>query len=296
MIETVNLTQIIEDVAVELLRISATTLPKDMLNVLESFKDQVTDESALLQLTNIVSDIKLAKQISKPMCQDTGIIAFNLKIGDEFPIKSELKNILKAATRRATKEVPLRPNTVDFFEGNPGDNVDIRGHLPYFYIDVVPGNDLKITATTKGGGSSNVAKLGMLRPGVGLEGALKFVIDTIAEAGPKGCPPYRVGIGIGGGEDIAMTLAKKAIFKPIGSRNKDDRVAKLEKAVLEAANKLPIGPMGVGSGKTVVDVNIELASRHPASLPVGVVLSCWALRHASAKISPDGDVEYVDYF
>ena len=78
-------------------------------------------------------------------------------------------------------------------------------------------------------------------------------------------------------------------------KDTDPKVAKLEEAVLEAANTLPIGPMGVGDGKTVIDVNIELASRHPASLPVGVVLSCWALRHGSAIISKDGNVTYKDY-
>ena len=294
MSELINLNQVIEDTAVDLLRISATRLPVDVVHAMKKFKDDDINESALLQLNNILDDIEIARNESKPMCQDTGIISYKLEIGDDFPIKSELKRILRAAAVRATHEVPLRPNTVDFFEGNPGDNSDIRGHVPYFYIDMVPGDKLKILATTKGGGSSNVAKLGMLKPGVGLKGAMKFVIDTIAEAGPQGCPPYRVGVGIGGGEDICMTLAKKAIFKPIGARHSDPKVAKLEETLIEAANALPIGPMGVGDGKTVMDVNIELAGRHPASLPVGVVLSCWALRYGGAIISPDGSVEFLE--
>ncbi len=289
-----DLEKIIEDTAVELLRISATRLPVDVVKSLQKIKERAYGESAILQLDNIITDIELARQESKPMCQDTGIIAFKLEVGDDFPIKSKLKEILVNATRRATKEIPLRPNTVDFFEGNPKDNVDIRGHIPYFYIDLVPGDKLKILATTKGGGSSNVAKLGMLKPGVGLEGAMKFVIDAIAEAGPQGCPPYRVGVGIGGGEDICMTLAKKAIFKPIGQRHPDPRVAKLEEALIEAANRLPIGAMGVSGSDTVIDVNIELASRHPASLPVGVVMSCWALRYGLAEIDKNGHVEIFE--
>ena len=290
-----ELSKIIEDTAVELLRRSVTTLPSDVYESLNKLKEQTTDEKAKLQIDNIVTDATLAREKSLPMCQDTGIVSFILEVGDEFPLKSELKEILVKATRRATKEVPLRPNTVDFFEGNPGDNVDVRGKIPFFYIDLVPGNQLKITAMNKGGGSSNVAKLGMLKPGVGLKGALKFVLDAIAEAGPYGCPPYRVGVGIGGGEDIAMILAKKALLRPIGKRHEDPRVAKLEEALIKAANELKIGPMGVGAGDTVIDVNINLASRHPASLPVGVVFSCWALRHASAIISPDGNVEYREY-
>lgn len=294
MMETINLNKIIEDTAVDLLRISATRLPVDVVETMRRFKGENISESAELQLSNILEDVELARDESKPMCQDTGIIAFKLEVGDYFPLKSELKDIFRAAAVRATTEIPLRPNTVDFFEGNPGDNSDIRGVVPYFYLDMVPGNQLKILATTKGGGSSNIAQLGMLKPGLGIEGALKFVIDVIADAGPQGCPPYRVGVGIGGGEDICMTIAKKAIFKPIGERNSDPKVAKLEEALIEAGNKLPIGPMGVGDGKTILDVNIALAGRHPASLPVGVVMSCWALRYGGATISSDGSVEFMD--
>ncbi len=295
MMQTATLETIIEDTAVELLRRAATSLPKDVFAALEEIKKEAPTESALLQIENIVTDARIARESSRPMCQDTGIVSFILSVGDNFPLKSKLKDILREATRRATKEVPLRPNTVDFFKGNSGDNVDPRGYIPFFYIDLVPGDEIKITAMTKGGGSSNIAKLGMLKPGVGLEGVLKFAIDAVAEAGPKGCPPYRVGIGIGGGEDICMMLAKKALLRPVGKRHDDPEIAKLEEATMEAMNRLPIGPMGVGSGKTVIDVNINLASRHPASLPVGVVFSCWALRHASASISKDGNVKYMEY-
>lgn len=291
-----ELEQVIENTAVELLRISATHLPYDVFKALQEVKEKTDHEGATLQLDNILTDATIAKEKSKPMCQDTGIVSFVLKVGDDFPLKSKIKDILRAATRRATKEVPLRPNTVDLFDGNPGDNVGLRGHVPFFYIDMIPGSDLKITAMTKGGGSSNIAQLGMLKPGVGLEGALKFAVDVVADAGAAGCPPYRVGIGIGGGEDMCMNFAKKALLRPIGKRHEDERIAKLEEAVYEACNKLPIGPMGVGDGETVIDVNINLAARHPASLPVGIVISCWALRHGSAKIGADGSVEYVEYF
>lgn len=293
--EQINFNKTIEDVGVELLRISATNLPRDVYNSMKKIKETTNHDGALYQITNIIKDATIARDQSRPMCQDTGIISFILKIGDDFPIKSGLKDILIEATKRATTEVPLRPNTVDLLDGNSGNNIGQRGQIPFFYIDVVPGDKLKITTMTKGGGSSNIAKLGMLKPGLGLKGVLKFAIDTVADAGPKGCPPYRVGIGIGGGEDICMNLAKKALLQPVGNRNKDERIAKLEDAVLKACNILPIGPMGVGAGDTVFDVNINMAARHPASLPVGIVMSCWALRHSTATITANGDVEYTEY-
>ncbi|MHA2503386.1 MAG: fumarate hydratase [Candidatus Kariarchaeaceae archaeon] len=294
--DTSGIKTTIKETAIALLRLSATSLPHDVQQSMQEIKQEVLNhEGALLQISNILDDVELARETSAPMCQDTGIVSFILSVGDQFPLKSELKEILREATGEATKLVPLRPNTVDFFEGNPGNNIDPRGHIPYFYMDLVSGDKLKITAMTKGGGSSNIAKLGMLKPGLGLKGAMQFVIDALAEAGPAGCPPYRIGVGIGGGEDICMNLAKKALLRPLGERHADERVANLENSLMEACNVLPIGPMGVGAGQTVMDVNINLASRHPASLPVGVVFSCWALRHASAIISPDSSVEFVDY-
>ncbi|MCY3414368.1 MAG: fumarate hydratase [Candidatus Heimdallarchaeota archaeon] len=291
-----SLEKIIEDAGVELLRRSATKLPKDVLDAMIAIKEQnLNNESALLQMTNIIDDAKIAAEGSLPMCQDTGIANFVIEIGDDFPIKSKLKELLIESTKRATKEIPLRPNTIDMFDGNTKNNVDPRGNVPIMYITMVPGSDLKLTAMNKGGGSSNIAQLGMLKPGLGLEGALKFAIDAVAAAGAQGCPPYRVGIGIGAGEDAVMNLAKKALLRPVGKRSEDARVARLEEEMYKMCNELPIGPMGVTGEGTVIDVGIELAARHPASLPVGVVFSCWALRHATATISKDGNVTYEEH-
>ena len=112
----------------------------------------------------------------------------------------------------------------------------------------------------------------------------------MAKAGSLGCPPYFVGVGVGGGEDSCMILAKKAILKPFKVRNPDPKVAEMEKELLEKINELDIGVMGLGEGPSALDLHIEMAARHPASLPVGVVISCWALRYAKATISSDGKV------
>jgi fumarate hydratase subunit alpha len=99
-----------------------------------------------------------------------------------------------------------------------------------------------------------------------------------------------VGVGIGGGEDLCLTLAKKALLKPFKSRNENPAVAGIEEELIEKINQLGIGAMGLGEGPTALDVHIEIAARHPASLPVGVVISCWALRHAKAMITGEGEV------
>lgn len=285
-----TLEKIVEDTAVELLRIAATELPVEYVEEIKAGLEGTDGSVGRAQLKNILEDVDLARDGSKPMCQDTGIVAFMVKVGDDFPLRSRLKEILVDATRRATEEVPLRPNAVDMFKGNTRDNVGLNGHVPIIYIDMVPGGDLEIIAMPKGGGSTNIAAHGMLKPGLGWKGIKQFVIEALANAGSLGCPPYFVGVGIGGGEDLCMILAKKALLKPFKSRNENPDVAAIEDELLEKVNQLGIGAMGLGEGPTALDLHIEMAARHPASLPVGVVISCWALRHSRAVITGEGEV------
>lgn len=285
-----ELEKLVENTAVELLRIAATELPVEYVEEIKKGLEETDGTVGRAQLGNILEDIDLAREGSKPMCQDTGIVAFMVKVGDNFPLRSRLKEILVDATRRATEEVPLRPNAVDMFKGNTRDNVGLNGYVPMMFIDLVPGSDLEIIAMPKGGGSTNIAAHRMLKPGLGWKGIKQFVIEALAEAGSLGCPPYFVGVGIGGGEDLCMTLAKKALLKPFKSRNENPDVAAIEDELLDKVNQLGIGAMGLGEGPTALDLHIELAARHPASLPVGVVISCWALRHARAVITGEGEV------
>lgn len=283
--------KIVEDTAVELLRIAATELPVEYVEEMDRLMRETDGSVGKSQMTNILDNVKIAREGSKPMCQDTGIVAFMAKVGDGFPLRSRLKDVLVEATKRATKEVPLRPNAVDMFKGNTGNNVGLNGHVPLIYIDMVPGDGLELVAMPKGGGSSNVAAHRMLKPGLGLKGVKQFVVEAVAQAGSLGCPPYFVGVGIGGGEDACMKLAKNALFRPFKMRSPDHRVAEIEEELLVKLNELGIGVMGLGEGPSVLDVHVEMAARHPASLPVGVVISCWALRHAKATISAAGKVE-----
>ena len=283
--------KIVEDTAVELLRIAVTELPIEYVEVLGEAMEETEGAVGKAQLTNILENVDIARENSKPMCQDTGIVAFMVKVGDGFPLRSEVKEILVKATRRATEEVPLRPNAVDMFKGNTRDNVGLNGHVPIIYFDLVEGDDLELIAMPKGGGSTNIAAHRMLKPGLGMKGVKQFVIEALSNAGSLGCPPYFVGVGIGGGEDLCMKLAKEALLKPFRVRSEDPKVAAIESELLEKINELGIGAMGLGEGPTALDLHVEMAARHPASLPVGVAISCWALRHARAVISSDGEVE-----
>lgn len=284
----VKLEKIVEDTAVELLRRAANELPDEYVKALAEANEKIQGEVGKSQLRNILEDVELAKKRSEPMCQDTGVVAFVVRLGDGFPIRSGLREILERATRRATREIPLRPNAVDMFKGNTGDNVG--AYVPILYLELAKGDDLELTAMPKGGGSSNVAAHAMVTPGLGLKGVKQFVIESVAKAGSLGCPPYFVGVGIGGGEDYCMYLAKRALLKPFRVRHPDPKVAAVEEELLTKVNELGIGVMGLGEGVTALDLHIEVAARHPASLPVGIVFSCWACRHATATITGGGKV------
>lgn len=79
-------------------------------------------------------------------------------------------------------------------------------------------------------------------------------------------------------------LAKKALLRPIKARNPQVKYALLEEELLREINELEIGAQGLGGMATCLGVNIEHFPTHIAGLPVGVNISCYALRQASAVI------------
>jgi fumarate hydratase subunit alpha len=286
--------KIVETVAFNILKQAVIYLPEDVKQALEKAYAEETSETGKTQLKAILDNIELAEKYQAPVCQDTGTIIFYVKAGAEAEGLDKIEEALVNATRRATKEVPLRPNAVDPFAGkNSGDNTG--RNIPYMNWEIVAGKDVELTVMTKGGGSENVCIGGMLVPGEGIKGLKKFVIDAVIKAGAKPCPPNILGIAIGGGADISMKLAKKALMKSLNESNSDPEIAKLEKEIFEAANMTGIGPMGLGGKTTVLGVHIDYAHRHPASFPAAVAFNCWAARRASARIHPDGTVEYLTH-
>lgn len=274
---------------IELIKKAETELPIDVVNALEKAL-KIEEGIAKTQIEAILTNIDLAKKTKRPMCQDTGIQTFFVKIGVDFPQINKLREIITDGVKMATNVIPLRPNTVDPFSGeNHKDNTGDQ--IPYVTWEFIDGGDVFITAFPKGGGSENMSKLGMLKPGVGIEGAKDFIVEEMIKAAGNPCPPTVVGIGIGGGADLSLKLGKKALLRPVGERNKNKEIAAMEEELIKRINESGIGPMGLGGKTTVLDVHIEKAHRHPASLPVGIAVQCWADRRAQMVIHPDGSWE-----
>ena len=287
-------TKIVEKVAFNILKQAVIYLPEDVKRALKRAYAEETSETGKTQLKAILDNIELAEKYQAPVCQDTGTIIFYVKAGSEVKNLDNVEEALVNATKRATKEVPLRPNAVDpFTQKNSGDNTG--RYVPYLHWEIVPGDELELTVMPKGGGSENVCLTGMLVPGEGVNGLKKFVIDAVVKAGAKPCPPNILGVAIGGGTDIAMKLAKKVLLKPLDEHNLDPEIEIIEKEILEAVNMTGIGPMGLGGKTTVLGVHVDYAYRHPASFPAAVAFNCWAARKASARINADGTVEYLTH-
>ena len=285
--------QVIHDTTYRLLAKAATELPKDVKEALEAATKRETNETAKTQLSAILTNLDIAKT-GVPMCQDTGIIIFYVKVGNKFPYIGEIKNALTKATEKATAEVPLRPNAVNpIVGGNTGNNTGVR--IPWINWDIVEGDSLEVIVFPKGGGSENVSIVGMLKPGVGLKGVKKLVVDNAISYMGAACAPNIIGVGIGGGADIAIKIAKEQLLRPLNDKHPEPEVAKIEEELMEAINTSGIGAMGLGGDTTVLGVKVGYAMRHPASLPVGVAVQCWAARHSKAIISKDLKVTYVTH-
>lgn len=279
----------IRDAVFLLIKKAVTELPDDVVAALEKAFEEETNEVARLQLKTMLRNVELAKTLQRPICQDTGTLIFFVEVGYDFPFKKDVNPSIVKAVKRATKEIPLRSNTVNPFTGkNSGTN--IGRHIPWVEWCFVEGDMCKITVLPKGGGSENGSALKMFNPTVSMEEVKRFIVNHVVNMGGRVCPPTVVGIGFGGGADIALKLAKKAVLRSVGERNKNKTVAEFEVELVERLNKTGVGPMGLGGKTTVLDVHVDFAERHPASFPVGIVMQCWVDRRASMILARDGEV------
>ena len=253
-------------------------LPSDVEQALQDGLKREESPFGQYCLEQILSNCRMARENSQAMCQDTGIAVIYLEVGQDVHItEGSLYDAVNEGVRQGYADGYLRKSVVSeplFERNNTGDNTPAVIHT-----EIVPGDALRIMVVPKGAGSENMGAVKMLKPADGLEGAKKFILDTVRNAGGNPCPPIVVGIGVGGTMEKAPMLAKKALTREIGSRNTDERYAELEAELLEEINKTGIGPQGLGGRVTALAVHIEKFPTHIAMLPVAVNINCHAARH-----------------
>jgi L(+)-tartrate dehydratase alpha subunit len=267
--------------------IVSVRLPDDVLEHLVRASKVEEHGFAGLVYEAMFRNLEVSSRRRVPLCQDTGVLEFFIRVGDSFPYTVDLLDAVPEAVARATEAGFLRPNVVDPVSGvNTGDNVG--PNLPWVDLGVVRGvNHADVFLYLAGGGSSRPGSARVLDPAQGLEGVVRYVLETVSEYGPPACPPLVVGVGIGPTAEIAALLSKRALLRPLGSRSPNPKIASLEEELERAINALGIGPQGLGGKVTALAVHVEYSGRHPATLAVGVSTSCWAMRRGHLRIEKD---------
>ena len=273
-----EITKVVKELCIE----SNYYLSKDVKDALQKAKENETWELAENILDKIILNSNIAKNEDRPICQDTGMACVFMEIGqDVHIIGGLLEDAINEGVRQGYDEGFLRKSVVK----DPLDRVNTNDNTPaIIYYDIVQGDKIKITVSPKGFGSENMSRIKMLKPSDGLKGVKDFIIETVMLAGPNPCPPIVIGVGIGGTFDKAAYLAKKALIRPLDKRNSKEFYSNLEEELLEAINKLGIGPQGFGGKTTALGVNIETYPTHIAGLPVAVNINCHVTRHKEREI------------
>jgi len=263
-----------------LVRDANFSLRKDVLRLLKRAYIEENNKRAKNALGLILDNARIAKKEKLAICQDTGLPIVFIEIGRGIKISSRVIATIKKSIESGYKKNYLRASGVEPLNRGRPSYKGIISHIEF--SDRIKG--LRITVLPKGFGSENKSQLKMFNPTAGLEEIEGFILDSVKKAGPDACPPFVVGVGIGGTSDVALLLAKKALLEKLDGPNPDRFLNRWQSKLLKKINSLKIGPMGLGGKVTCLAVKMKKIPTHIAGLPVGVNISCHALRSASLHI------------
>jgi fumarate hydratase subunit alpha len=264
-------------------------LPEDVLNALEKAVQKESHPQAAKILKQLIENARIASEEKIPLCQDTGLAVVFAEQGAEVAIKLgdgedevTLSDAINAGVKAAYEKGFLRKSVV----ADPLNNrVNIGTNTPaVIHYNIVPGDRLKLTIMVKGGGCENKSQFRMFRPTAERSEVIDWIVNVVKKAGADACPPFIVGIGIGGDFELSCLLSKEALLRDLGHRNNDEYYAQLETDILSRINALGLGPQGLGGDTTALAVSVETAPCHIASLPVAINIECHSHRHKTAII------------
>lgn len=261
-------------------------LEDDIKNSLFKAEKEETSEVGKSVLNQLHQNLDIAESEMIPICQDTGMAVVFLDIGQDVHfVGGDLTDAVNRGVREGYEEGYLRKSVVE----DPVERVNTKDNTPaIIHMNIVPGDKVKITVSPKGFGSENMSRIFMLKPADGLDGIKKAIIETVREAGPNACPPFIVGVGIGGDFEKSAILAKRALTRGLDEESaspyRKPYLDELEKELLEEINKIGLGPAGLGGRKTVLGINIETYPTHIAGMPLAINMCCHVNRHKTREI------------
>jgi len=255
----------------ELSRRANFFLRQDVLAALRKAYAVEKNKRAKKILKAILDNAAYAKKENLAICQDTGLALVFAEVGQEAMISGDFIAAINKGVEDGYRRYCLRNSIVKdpLSRGKSGFSPCI------IHADIVRGNRIKLTLLPKGFGCENKSQLKMFKPTASMQEIKEFIIGAVKNAGPDACPPYVVGVGIGGTADYSGILAKKALLRKISGKS-----SPIEQDLLRQINKLKVGPMGLGGLNTVLAVHLQTSPTHIAGLPVSVNISCHALRSA----------------
>lgn len=277
-IQVEQITQAVRDMCIGANRI----LPADVKAKLDQARETEREGLGKEILGDVIRNYRLAEELDIPVCQDTGVAVVFLEIGQDVHIVGgDLEEAVNAGVAQGYTQGLLRCSVV----ADPLRRINTDDNTPaVIHTRIVPGDRLSITVAPKGAGSENMSAIKMLTPAAKREGVVEFILSVIQQAGSNPCPPMIVGVGIGGNFELCAELAKRALCRPTDRPNPDPFYRTLEEELLEAANRLDIGPQGFGGINTALAVNVEAGPAHIASLPVAVNIGCHVTRHQTTVL------------
>ena len=261
-------------------------LEDDIKNSLFKAEKEETSEVGKSVLNQLHQNLDIAESEMIPICQDTGMAVVFLDIGQDVHfVGGDLTDAVNRGVREGYEEGYLRKSVVE----DPVERVNTKDNTPaIIHMNIVSGDKVKITVSPKGFGSENMSRIFMLKPADGLDGIKKAIIETVREAGPNACPPFIVGVGIGGDFEKSAILAKRALTRGLDEESaspyRKPYLDELENELLEEINKIGLGPAGLGGRKTALGINIETYPTHIAGMPLAINMCCHVNRHKTREI------------
>ncbi len=260
---------------------ASTRLPEDVVEALTRAGTLEESSAGRSVLGMILENARVAADLGVPLCQDTGAFTIFLSLSPGTSLQGDIEAEASRAVAEATSRGRLRPSMVSDPAGerpNTGDNTP-----PLLEVEL-GSEESALGVLAKGGGSEMASRLAMMPPGAGWRGALDFVLETVDMFGARACPPLVIGVGLGGSFDRAASLAKRALMVPLDTPNPDEVLGSRERELVEAVNRLGIGPGAVGGTVTCIGARILQSPCHMATFPVAVSINCHALRRKTTRI------------
>lgn len=262
-------------------------LPEDVLSALKKALEKESNPQAVEILNQLLENNNIAGENNIPLCQDTGLAVVFARQGIETVINKNgtpctLEEAVNEGVKNGYEKGYLRKSVVkDPLENrkNTGTNTP-----SIFYLEQAAGDKIELSLMSKGGGCENKSQFKMFNPTADSDQIVEWIVEVVKQAGANACPPFIIGVGIGGNFEKSCLLSKKALLNRLDEKNDAPYYAGLEKQLLDKINSLSIGPQGLGGNTTALAVKIETAPCHIASLPVAVNIECHSHRHRSIII------------